>query len=1055
MSSDGASSAITYTSISSEARSWSIPTEDPYEEAARQALEQASPPPSPAYVPDPMKLEDHVPVYVPEPVYPEYLALPDDEIPMEDQPLPGDTSPIALSPGYIADSDPEEDLADYPTDRGYDDDDELLAIPTPPPSLLILLSSPLYQIPPPPTSPTYAQAPLGYRATIMRATPSPIPLLLVRLPPSPLPPISSPLPSFFLPLPIRPPHTRVAMAQMRAASPFTHHLLLPSGTPSLLPIPLPAPSTIRRADIPEADIPPRKRRLLTTPTPRSAKRRNMAAIEVVNLRVSYQEDVHRREIKEFYAWHQDAQDDRAAVRAEIEVLRKERLAYDRERESTETRQALDRSEAHNKALEARITVLETQAYHHEWQRQDANDHATRAIMQNAAKENRHNNHHHYPYDDAQLKALIAQGIADALAERVADKSRNGDDSHDSGTGGRRQTPPTRECTYSDFLICQPLNFKGNALTWWNSHIKTVAHEVAYELTWKTLKKMMTDKYCPRGEIKKLKIEMMFPEESDEIEKYVGGLLDMIHGSVMASKPKTMQDAIEFCAPKCTNCKRTGHSAQDCRSQPAAANNNQRAQGANQRVLTCFECEAQGHFKNNCPKLKNKNQGNQTGNGNVMERAYGVGTTGTNPNSNVITGTFLLNNRYASILFHTGADRSFMSTTFSSLIDIIPTTLDHGYDVELVDDRIIWVNTLIWGCTLNFLNYPFYIDLMPVEMGSFDVIIGMDWLSKYHAVIVCDEKIIRIPFGNEILIVRGDGSSNEHMYQLNIISCTKRQKYLLKGCHVFLAHVTARKAEDKSEVKRLEDVPILCDFSKVFPEDFPGIPPTRQVEFQIDLVYLGALVFFVKKKDGSFWMCVDYRELNKLTVKYRYPLLRIDDLFDQLQGSSVYFKIDLRSGYHQLIVREEDIPKTAFKTRYGHYEFQVMPFGLTNASAVFMDLMNRSKQEHEENLKLILELLKKEELYAKFSKCEFWILKVQFLGHVIDSLVGYYRRFIEGFSKIAKSMTKLTQKKAMFDWGDKQEEAFQLLKEKLCSAPILALPEGVENFVVYCDASQKD
>ncbi|GKB27609.1 putative reverse transcriptase domain-containing protein [Tanacetum coccineum] len=254
------------------------------------------------------------------------------------------------------------------------------------------------------------------------------------------------------------------------------------------------------------------------------------------------------------------------------------------------------------------------------------------------------------------------------------------------------------------------------------------------------------------------------------------------------------------------------------------------------------------------------------------------------------------------------------------------------------------------------------------------------------------------------------------------------------------------------------------------------------------------------------MCIDYQELNKLTVKNHYPLLRIDDLYDQLQGSSVYSKVDLRSGYQQLRVREEDIPETSFRTRYGHYEFQVMPFGLTNAPAIFMDLMNRvckpyldkfvivfiddiliyskSKQEHEEHLKLILELLKKEQWYAKFSKCEFWIPKVQFLGHVIDSqgihmdsakiesikdwaspktateirqflgLAGYYRRFIEGFSKIAKSMTKLTQKKVKFDWGDKEEAAFQLIKQKLCSAPILALPEGSEDFIVYCDASIK-
>ncbi|GJY45202.1 putative reverse transcriptase domain-containing protein [Tanacetum coccineum] len=243
----------------------------------------------------------------------------------------------------------------------------------------------------------------------------------------------------------------------------------------------------------------------------------------------------------------------------------------------------------------------------------------------------------------------------------------------------------------------------------------------------------------------------------------------------------------------------------------------------------------GHFKKDCLKLKNKNHGYQARNGNAVARAFVVGTVGINPNSNVVTGTFLLNNRYASILFDTGADRSFMSTAFSSLIDIIPTILDHGYGVELADGKIIWVNTLIQGCTLNFLNHPFNIDLMPVEIGSFDVIIGMDWLSKYHVVIVCDENIVRIPFGDEILIVRGDGSNNEHRSRLNIISCTKTQNYLLKGCHVFLEHVTANKAEDKSEDKRLKDVPIVRYFPEVFPEDLPGIPPTRQVEFQIDLL----------------------------------------------------------------------------------------------------------------------------------------------------------------------------------------------------------------------------
>ncbi|GJW62040.1 putative reverse transcriptase domain-containing protein [Tanacetum coccineum] len=383
-----------------------------------------------------------------------------------------------------------------------------------------------------------------------------------------------------------------------------------------------------------------------------------------------------------------------------------------------------------------------------------------------------------PVTDAQLKALIERGITAVLAEHDADRSRNGNDNHDSGIGGRRQASTVRECTYTDFLKCQPMKFKGtegvvrltqwlekmesifhirnctvacqvkfatctlqgNALTWWNSHIRDVRHDIAYVMPWKTLKKMMTDKYCLRSEIKELETEMcnlkvkgtdvmsynqrfqklaltcdrMFPEELDVVEKYVGGLPDMIHGSVKASKPKTIQEAIKFatklmdkkiltiterqaenkrkgfktlcpkcnyyhdgpCAPKCTNCKRIGQLARDCKNRLAAANNNQRSQGINQRVLTCYECGAQGHLKSDCPKLKNENQGNRAGNGNAVARAYAVGTAGTNPNSNVVTGTFLTDNRYSSILFDTGADRSFISTAFSSLIDIILTTIDH-------------------------------------------------------------------------------------------------------------------------------------------------------------------------------------------------------------------------------------------------------------------------------------------------------------------------------------------------------------------------------------------
>ncbi|GJS50548.1 putative reverse transcriptase domain-containing protein [Tanacetum coccineum] len=196
------------------------------------------------------------------------------------------------------------------------------------------------------------------------------------------------------------------------------------------------------------------------------------------------------------------------------------------------------------------------------------------------------------------------------------------------------------------------------------------------------------------------------------------------------------------------------------------------------------------------------------------------------------------------------------------------------------------------------------------------------------------------------------------------------------------------------------------------------------------------------------MCIDYRELNKLTVKNRYPLPRIDDLFDQLQGSRVYSKINLRSGCHQLRVREEDISKTAFRTRYGHYEFVI----------VFIDdilIYSKSRKEHEGHLKLILKLLKKEELYTKFSKCEFWLSKVKFLGHVIDSEgIHVDPAKIEAIKDWASPKTPTEIRQFLGLAREKEEAAFQLLKQKLCSAPILALPEGSENFVVYCDASHK-
>ena len=378
-------------------------------------------------------------------------------------------------------------------------------------------------------------------------------------------------------------------------------------------------------------------------------------------------------------------------------------------------------------------------------------------------------------------------------------------------------------------------------------------------------------------------------------------------------------------------------------------------------------------------------------------------------------------------------------------------------------------------------------------------------------------------------------------QKEFLSVMQAKKLLKQGCEAYLAYVV----DTKREVPKMEEVPVVNEYPDVFPEELPGLPPDRQIEFTIELAPgtepvskapyrmapaemkelaaqlqelldkgvirpsvspWGAPVLLVKKKDGSMRLCIDYRELNKLTIKNKYPLPRIDDLFDQLKGASCFSKIDLRSGYHQLKVKPEDIPKTAFRTRYGHYEFLVMSFGLTNAPAAFMDLMNRvfkqyldkfvivfiddiliysrSEAEHVEHLRIALEILRKEKLYAKFSKCEFWMKEVQFLGHIVSKegirvdpakieaimdwkrpetpteirsflgLAGYYRRLVKDFSKLAMPLTQLTKKAQKFEWTEKCEESFQELKQRLVTAPVLTLPDNQGNFEIFSDASLK-
>ncbi|PNY16525.1 retrotransposon-related protein [Trifolium pratense] len=505
------------------------------------------------------------------------------------------------------------------------------------------------------------------------------------------------------------------------------------------------------------------------------------------------------------------------------------------------------------------------------------------------------------------------------------------------------------------------------------------------------------------------------------------------------------------------------------------------------------------------------------------RVYTISGAEASQSDDLIQGSCNMAGNLLTVLFDSGATHSFISMDRVKQLNLPVTPLPFDLIISTPTAKPLVANLVCLNCPIVIHDRQYLVDLICLPLKQLDVILGMDWLSSNHILLDCAHKTLVFP-----------DSENS-----GLISASDARALLKGGAqgYVLLSSLEVAKEVVFSQIQ------VVKDFPEVFPDDVPGLPPVRDIEFSIDLIPgagpisiapyrmsptelaelktqledllskqfirpsvspWGAPVLLVKKKDGSSRLCVDYRQLNKVTIKNKYPLPRIDDLMDQLCGAVVFSKIDLRTGYHQIRVKSEDVSKTAFRTRYGHYEYLVMPFGVTNAPAVFMDYMNRifnpfldkfvvvfiddiliyskSYEEHEDHLRQVLQILREKKLYAKLSKCEFWLEEVKFLGHVITKdgiavdpakvetiisweqprtvteirsfvgLAGYYRRFIEGFSKIAAPLTQLTRKNQPFIWTQECEESFQTMKRLLTTSPVLVLPQPDQPYEVYCDAS---
>ncbi|GJY80440.1 putative reverse transcriptase domain-containing protein [Tanacetum coccineum] len=440
---------------------------------------------------------------------------------------------------------------------------------------------------------------------------------------------------------------------------------------------------------------------------------------------------------------------------------------------------------------------------------------------------------------------------------------------------------------------------------------------------------------------------------------------------------------------------------------------------NPTIRAYYECSSTDHVRSACPRwnraqgpgenrpnqvaANNEGQGRRNQGNQARGRAFMLGAEEARQDPNIVTGTFTLNNQFATTLFDSGADYSFVSTTFIPLLGLEPNELGFRYEIEIARWQLVEIDKVIKGCKLEIKGHVFDIDLIPFGHGSFDVIIGMDWLSNYKAEIIFHEKVVRIPLPDgKVLRVAGERPEEKARLLMSAKAGDKKQEEIVMEIEFWIELIPGAVPVEKSPYclapSELEE--LSGQLKKLQDKGFIRPSPSPW----------GAPVLFVKKKDSSFRMCIDYRELNKLTVKNRYPLPRIDDLFDQLQGSQFFSKIYLRSRYHHLRVHEDDIPKTVFKTRYGHFEFTVMPFGLTNAPTIFMDLMNRVCRPYLD--KFVIVFIDDILIYSKTQE--------EHVEHL---------RFIENFSKIAKSLTILTQKSKTFNWGEEQELAFQTLKDK--------------------------